>query len=439
MRSLRHTRVLASAVPGVVALAHNNARAAAAEPAPKVVGAVVVFRHGARSAIFALPDGPSAEYETITAPPPHATSVKVNNGKTCHRYAAPGSPGFLTPLGWSQGESLGRRLRRRYGESVSVSATHSTDTSRTVLTAHAVLTGLLGGKASATTQTDAIDVIRGATLAVDIGCAELAFHLNHGRALHRASDVPNQRARAEIAENFGSSYVAAKCGLLAVHDDCVARHAHGLPPSPTVDNALCELSSRETAREVRAALRHLPLKPLQEQSATERARGVAAKMFGGGPGLPNDYAARLAAGRLLDLIWRHLSDCRTHPADPGVGPKVLLLSGHDTSLLALLNAMEQMPGAAAEGASGGGAPSSPGGAPLTPLVPDDVWPPHCSCIAFELLSDGSVRVCYQWDEILHEPLDVFLSGAKRLALNDKQHIKACGESEATGAVFHWAD
>ena len=36
----------------------------------------------------------------------------------------------------------GRRMRRRYGDAVQVSATRSTDTSRTVLTAHAVLTGL---------------------------------------------------------------------------------------------------------------------------------------------------------------------------------------------------------------------------------------------------------------------------------------------------------
>lgn len=434
MRALGRTRIFAAAVPGVVALAHHSSRSAAAEPEPaKVVGAVVVFRHGARSAIFSLPDGPSATYETITAAPAHAVAVTVNNGKACHRFAAPGAPGFLSPLGWSQGESLGRRLRRRYGDKVIVTATHSTDTSRTVLTAHAVLTGLLGGSdARSPPPPTAIDVIRGATLAVDIGCAELAFHLNAGRAEHRASDASNAYARSELAANFGRSFEPAKCGLLAVHDDCVARHAHGLPPSNSVDNALCELASRETAREVRAALRHPPTKPASEQTAGQRVKGVAAQMFGGGDKLPNDYAARLAAGRLLERVANHLSEVHAHPPGPADGPRLLLLSGHDTSLLALLNAFEHL--VANSTATNGNSAD-----PVSHIVPDDVWPPHASSIAFELLDDGTVRVCYQWDELLAQPVETFVRSAKRLAMSDAQHLRACGDSEADGAVFHWAE
>ena len=212
MLLLRRYRTLAAAAaPLAASLSDRASRAEPQREEATVVGAVVLFRHGARSAIFQVPDGPGASYETITAAPARAVPVRVNNGKACHRFAPPGAPGFLTDLGWAQGEALGRRMRRRYGVAAQVSATHSTDTSRTVLTAHAVLTGLNPSAPGS------IDVIRGAPLAIDIGCAELAAHMDAGRAAHRATDAANRRTRAEIEANFGEAYVPSSCGLLAIH------------------------------------------------------------------------------------------------------------------------------------------------------------------------------------------------------------------------------
>ena len=163
---------------------------------------------------------------------------------------------------------------------------------------------------------------RRATLALDIGCAELALHLNAGRAKFRETDTANSQARAALRDAFGENYRPSQCGLLAVHDDCVARHVHGLPPSESVDMSLCELSSRETAREVRAAMRHTEV-----NDDTRRT---------------NAYAARLAAGRLMQIIGAHISECRAAPPGPGEGPRLLLLSGHDTSLMAVANALEHL-------------------------------------------------------------------------------------------------
>ena len=398
MLLLRRSRTLAAAAaPLAASLSHRASRAEPQREEATVVGAVVLFRHGARSPIFHLPDGPSASYETITKAPTGALSVRVNNGNGCHRSFPSGAPGCLTDLGWAQAEALGRRLRRRYGGAVQVSATHSTDTSRTVLTAHAVLTGLNPSAPAS------IDVIRGAPLAIDIGCAELAAHMEAGRAAHRATDAANRRTRAEIEANFGEAYVPGSCCLLAVHDDCVARHVHGHGPSPSVDLALCEQASRETAREVRAALRH------------------SLDSTVGGGAVSNAFAARLAAGQLLELIASHISECRASPPSSDA-PRLLLLSAHDTSLLAVLNALEHTSD------------------PEELKAPDDgVWPPHTSCIAFELLSDGRVRVTYQWEEMVTQPVETFLRATKRVAATAAQHARICGESGSDGSAFHWAD
>ena len=415
MLSLRRSTRIAVAAAGSVLTLHGGSSSNNSSE-PSVIGAVVLFRHGARSAIFHLPDGPSVRYETITAAPPHAVRASVQNGKNCHKYAPPSAPGFLTPLGWKQGEALGRQMRKRYGDAATVSATHSTDTSRTVLTAHAVLTGFLEESASRPSSMPqtlnaygpsivSINVIRGATLALDIGCAELALHLNAGRAKFRETDTANSQARAALRDAFGENYRPSQCGLLAVHDDCVARHVHGLPPSESVDMSLCELSSRETAREVRAAMRHTEV-----NDDTRRT---------------NAYAARLAAGRLMQIIGAHISECRAAPPGPGEGPRLLLLSGHDTSLMAVANALEHL------------ASDAP---PSGPLLPDDVWPPHTASIAIELLSDGSVRIVYEWEELTAtQPLERFLRGVKRLGSTESQHALFCGESDEDGASFRWSD
>ena len=52
---------------------------AEAKPAPHVTGVLVLFRHGARSPVWKLPDEDGQIYETITAAPAHAASVVVHD------------------------------------------------------------------------------------------------------------------------------------------------------------------------------------------------------------------------------------------------------------------------------------------------------------------------------------------------------------------------
>ena len=91
-----------------------------------------MFRHGARTPVFRLPDTASAavdwQSEVLHAPPSHAVQIDVQGGKSWQRSFSAiqtqgqeqarinaGWGGQLTKLGWSQGEALGRRLRAIYG------------------------------------------------------------------------------------------------------------------------------------------------------------------------------------------------------------------------------------------------------------------------------------------------------------------------------------
>ena len=468
-------RRLAAYGAAAAALGYSNetlatCESAAEAKAPNVLGAVILFRHGARSAIFQLPEsvGESPPYNTVNGPPAHAHPSKVVNGKACHRFMPPGSPGYLTELGWQQGESLGRRLRKRYGQNATIEAVKTTDTSRTMLTAHAVLTGffdpsLASGAASAPMPA-VIDVVRGPALAVDIGCSELALSMGAGRASHRTHDAKNNEARAALAAAFGASSTEGSTGLLAALDDCLARRAHGHPPSFSIDPALCDVATREAAREVRAALRHDGFR-----------------------------AAKLAAGRLCHLIATHVRDVQraslTPPAAPpapapvstspapvpalsatATGPRLLLLSGHDTSIMGLITALSwprspsttskhfghrtsstnNKSSSSTAGASGStsvggvGGTETGGGSGVAAetglLLADGVWPPHCACIAVELLDTGAVRILYQFEALFEQPASDFLGDMQSLASTDQAHEKLCrGSAGGDGAVFNWAD
>ena len=375
----------------------------------EVLGAVILFRHGARSAIFSLGDTANSKppaYDTVHAPPQHAPPIKIANGKNCHAQALPGSPGFLTELGWEQGEALGRHLQRRYGASARISAVLSTDTSRTTLTAHAVLTGFFDkalvspGSVPTVLPPASIDVIRGAPLAVDIGCNALAADMSDGRAAHRAGDSNNIVARQQFQGLIKTA------SLLSVLDDCIARRAHGISPSFRIDTSLCDIATREASREVRSALRYGGFK-----------------------------AARLAAGRLCEKTGRFLGDvqCEAQAAtargEAPPAPRLLLLSGHDTSIMGLINAFAAVPSASRKVQA----------SDHTELLPDGTWPPHCSAIAIELLSDGQVRVLYQFEPLFEQPYPAFIKDLTSLSANDEQHDALCGGGAGQGAMFNWAE
>lgn len=430
----------AVAAVGTAVAAHSNTATQLASSStadePTVLGAVVLFRHGARAAIFQLPESiDNAEpYATINGPPAHAHPSKIVNGKMCHRFMPPSAPGYLTELGWQQGEALGRRLRRRYGEGATIEAVKTTDTSRTMLTAHAVLTGFhdpnLVGTDAGSASPAVIEVVRGPALAVDIGCSELAMSMGQGRAAHRALDAKNAEARATLTAAFatGGAPPSKAPGLLAALDDCLARRAHGHPPSFSIESALCDVATREAAREVRAALRYDGFR-----------------------------AAKLAAGRLCELVVQHLEslqqgavakplrrgggpdDPSTAPAAPPA-PKLLLLSGHDTSLMGLITALSwpRSPRTVSRGAGAANGGVDVDGAGT--LLADDIWPPHCACVAIELLDTGMVRVLYQFEPLYEQPSPGFLGDVRSLASSNSEHEKLCrGSAGGDGTVFNWAD
>jgi hypothetical protein len=330
----------------------------------------------------------------MSAPPPNAAAVSVNNGKKCHQYAPPGAPGYLTDLGWKQAESLGRRIRREYGESARIVGVHSTDVSRTVLTAHGVLTGLFEGIDTPPSDT-AIDVIRGPALGIDISCPALSVEMTAGRTVHRAGDADNHAARADIAAAFGAAYSPSRCSLIAVHDNCSQRRTHGYSPSRLVDGAMCDRTTRELAREVRATLRYGGLR-----------------------------TARMVSGRLVGVTSEHIAKlAATAPGEPEQPPALLLLSVHDTSLLGMFNALNAAPSRASRRES---APD-----PRGPLAIDEgEWPPLASCLSIELRDNGSVRVMYQFEPLFLQPVGEFLRDLRALSASEAEHVSACGESES---------
>ena len=347
---LAHRFLPLGALPAALAWASRTE----SEQAPdrrRVQAAVVLFRHGARSPVFHLPGGDAEQqYATLQAPPAGAAAVTVEGGKAYTRTSPPGSPGLLTEVGWAQGVALGHRLRSRYGPPGEVRV-RSSDVSRTVLTANAVLTGLYGDHRAHEPTT--IEVVLGSIFTIDPVCPPLTAMLTRGRAGHRAQDADNATARAAVEQSFGPAYHASRCTLLAVHDDCIARRFAGVPPTQAVDVSLCDLASREAAREVRAAL-----------------------VEGGG------HSAQLSSGRLCGELSRHLQALAGDAAKSGApahaassasdGPDsrtaLVLLSGHDTMLLGLLNVLD----------------------PEGKRVRHGEWPPHASSLAVELLDDRSV-------------------------------------------------
>ncbi len=349
-----------------------------------------------------MPDGEPLEYSTLRAPPPHAVPVSVVGGCAKNR-GVPGAPGLLTDVGWAQGEVLGRRLRMRYGLPAAAPVVCSTDVSRTVLTAHAVLSGIYGGDAASPTAPPALGITvdtTGDLFPPTSSCAALASSMNAGRSALRSGDEAHQRAREAVAVAFGADYDPALCSMIALHDDCVARRFAGNAPSRCVDVALCDTASREAAREVRAALSH------------------------GG-----DHSARLSAGRLCRRTAEYIRELMAEAeASPDSPTRLVLISGHDTTLFLLLNALDR------EGEQ----------------VGDGVWPPYAASIIFELREDRSVKVLYQFDDLAVRqrgevvPPDAVLDRLDALSISESEFYRLCGEGSGRGlggdgAVFRWQD
>ena len=379
-----------------------NIAPAEAEPrAPRVFAAVVIFRHGARAPVFRLTDAdssPPVRYETVSSAPEHSPKVHIIDAHHALDVGPPGSKGLLTSVGWEQGVALGRRLKAHYGRP-SPPRVRSTDVSRTVLTAQAVLTGIYEGTEPPPELI--IEVDRTQNMMVPTTCGPLVDSLNEGRRAHRQSDETARRAAALAAEAFGPLYDSRPCPMIAIHDDGIARRFSGHPPSRCVDVGLTDMASAEAAREVRSALAH------------------------GG-----DDSARLSAGRLCAYVAEHVRELLgerdpgcSHPPDV----RLVLLSGHDTTLFSFLNALDR------EGEQ----------------VSRSHWPAYASSIVVELLDDGTARLLYQWqplaipgEKVGTVPVESLLQWLDKVSISAEEFAEASGgnlDAGVEGAVFRWSD
>ena len=119
----RHAAAAAVAAAGLglaVTRRQSECDAATAPAPPHVTGVLVLFRHGARSPVWALPDDDGQTYDAVTAAPPHAPGVTISNAL---KAWGGNTNGLLTTVGWAQGEALGRHLRSRYGAPAEVTLT----------------------------------------------------------------------------------------------------------------------------------------------------------------------------------------------------------------------------------------------------------------------------------------------------------------------------
>ena len=329
----KHAAAAAAAAAGLgLAMTRRLSECDAAPAPPHVTGVLVLFRHGARSPVWALPDDDGQTYDTVTAAPPHAPEVTISNAL---KAWGGNKNGLLTTVGWAQGEALGRHLRSLYGAPAEPPTVRSTDVMRTVLTAHAVLTGMYAADAAAPDGI-VIEVERRTALHAPLWCAPLATLMLAGREEARR-DARSQCAYANLQASYGGKRMAA----IAVHDDCQARRFHAKDPSAAVDVALCDSATREAAREIATAL----------------ATG-------------GDEAARLSAGPLCaqvgEIVRQLAASCNRDRARPNM----VLLSGHDTSLFQVrAPSAPKSPSAPHRPSAASAPPSAPPSAPSTPSAP----------------------------------------------------------------------
>uniref|UniRef100_A0A7S4AXU8 Uncharacterized protein n=1 Tax=Chrysotila carterae TaxID=13221 RepID=A0A7S4AXU8_CHRCT len=348
-------------------------------------GVALVIRHGDRSSIHRLTSEPTSWRCEATKGSAAADALSViakgfdvrrlNTGERLARVlrsaaAANGDcePGQLTPSGIVQHLTLGKHLSRAYAEILPKVGreraamgplaplpvyVRSTDYTRTLLSACALLVGLLRAESfgpappsriSIDVETnEAVDVMHGVGPASsskvrgDGGgerqraglCAVAALHA----ARQQASIVTTAPLRRSLLDVFGNETGAAPTTHIA--DALYARACHGLPPPCTPRGCVSPSLVTRVWRD---------------------ADSVYCRRFAGADG--GLAASKLSMLPLLRTITSKLTPMLSSPT----APRIALFSGHDTvvaPLLAALSALSAAPGACR-------------------------WPPYASHVAFEV-------------------------------------------------------
>ncbi|MBN3300916.1 lysophosphatidic acid phosphatase type 6 [Amia ocellicauda] len=366
----------------------------------------VLFRHGARTPLKALPDIEQAEWvPNLLEVPAHTlfdyivTDLKggpkppspVEDRYRTQTLAGGTFPGQLTTLGMQQLYDLGERMRRTYVEEMpylspifcpSEVYVRSTNIVRTIESAKCLLAGLFQQKQEGTVKIFTAD-----------SETEILYPNYHGCKLLRV--LSSQRwaessllpdVAADLKNVLNQLGVQAQKGLDFIHirDDLVAREAHGLP-SPAV-----LLSWKSTVEQRAVEMLHYIYEPSKRQNL------------------------QLCVGPLLHTLMNNIEEKHQDKMKSGRSRKLYLYSVHDTTLVPCLMALG---------------------------IFDMKWPPYAADLTFELYEHCSskeafVKVSYIGQDQLVKgcsdiycPLQEFKKVLSTYTLDSADYGALCNQSD----------
>ncbi|XP_064595846.1 lysophosphatidic acid phosphatase type 6-like [Liolophura sinensis] len=371
----------------------------------------IFFRHGARTPLKTIPNVEQANYEVrlFLAGVPHTlynyTLRDLTGGgarpessleKHYRKHTLKGGAyiGQLTCLGQDQTYMLGRRIRRRYLDKFGLISDqydpdsilpHSTNTQRTIDSLRCVVAGIYG----------AVHLKKAGNVVLytqDIG-KEYLFPNGHHcdflkklthKTLTNYGNIPGvkeERLKLEQVLGIDSSLdPKEQVCMVDVRDDIVCRKSHGF---------------------------QVPEKLREFEEIVERyAVGMVVYANTGTDGKLREEVVKLAMGRSLFMVIQKIEGA----VKGEKGPKMMLYSCHDTSLIPLLVAMG---------------------------IYDGKWPPFAADIAIELYEDKKgehwVKVQYLGEDMTERgfgspvvSVSQMKSALSKYMVDNKRHKELCG-------------
>lgn len=328
-----------------------------------MVQAHVIFRHGARTPIGTPDYLPMVKYDdALMMHPPH-TYVNYNlvddetgtldadvsqiRGRDSSFF------GRLTASGSQQLHELGRELRNRYiGEQKLLTSSYnkdevvvrSTKIQRTIESARCLLSGLFG-------ETDKMFDIRVRNNKDEILIPNFHQHNHAGRPCCFINNVWNDTfSNTDLVDGVKEMRLEIEKLLEA------PSKSGSLLPSYVRDNIMCHKFHQKMPKE----LQNSKLQQLAE-NATSKLMNFA---FNRNP-QHSRQMAQLSVGRLIRLLLDNMEEIKygTNEEEKKKQTKMLLYSGHDTTLIPLLNILKLYNGS---------------------------WPPFASHVAIELYRDEDI-------------------------------------------------